>query len=74
MKFFYLASEYVDKRYGNKFYARAQNLAITLTHAYDTALEKYDVIVMPTLPRKPHKLPDRSSTVKGTFIIHIAKS
>ena len=66
MNYFCLVSEYLNKRYGNKFYARAQNVAITLTRAYDVVFDTYDVILMPTLPHKPPKLPVKSATVTGT--------
>jgi amidase len=33
-----------------RYYAMAQNLVPTLRKAYDDALERYDVLVMPTLP------------------------
>ncbi len=33
-----------------RFYAMAQNLVPALRQAYDDALERYDVLVMPTLP------------------------
>lgn len=60
MKYLCLYCEYVNKRYGNKFYARSQNMSILLSRAYDAALQTYDVLVMPTLPYKAPKLPNKS--------------
>jgi len=53
------------QNYGSMYYGRAQNLNMKLTAAYDKALEKYDVLVMPTLPYKPPELPKKGSTVTG---------
>lgn len=39
----------LETTYG-RYYAMAQNLAVRLRRAYDTALADYDVLVMPTLP------------------------
>ena len=71
MKYLCLLGEYVHKRYGNKFYARCQNMSILLARAYDEALEKYDVIVMPTLPYKAPKLPDKSFTLTGIITLSL---
>lgn len=53
----------MSRNYGNKFYAKCQNLILDLTRAYDAALEKYDVIVMPTLPYKPPKVPSKDASL-----------
>ena len=67
MKYVSLCGEYINKNYGNKFYAKCQNLVILLKRAYDVALEQYDVIVMPTLPSKAPKLPEKSWSLSGIF-------
>lgn len=43
--------------YHNRFYAVAQNLGRKLKEAYDEALQKYDLLVMPTLPLKATLIP-----------------
>ncbi|CAH1781249.1 unnamed protein product, partial [Owenia fusiformis] len=53
-----LWGEYTKRNYQSKHYGKAQNLTIALTAAYDKAFQKYDVIVMPTLPFKAPKFPD----------------
>jgi len=63
MKLICLLGAHVRKNYGNKFYARGQNLNIKLTKAYDEALDKYDVLIMPTLPYKAPLLPKKDSTL-----------
>ena len=65
MKYLYLFGEYISKNYGNKFYGKCQNLTILLTRAYDEALAKYDVLIMPTLPFIAPKLPVKNDSVKG---------
>ena len=69
VKYTSLYGEYVYRNYGNKFYAKSQNLVILLKRAYDMALEKYDVLVMPTLPSKAPKLPEKSMPLSGNFHI-----
>jgi amidase len=48
-----------------RYYAKAQNLARRLTAAYDEALARYDLLLMPTLPIKatPIPPPDAPRTV-----------
>ncbi|OZF32566.1 amidase [Rhodococcus sp. 14-2483-1-2] len=43
---------------GSAIYGKARNLVPTARAAYDTALEAYDVLVMPTLPYTATELPD----------------
>jgi amidase len=53
-----LFGQYALNKYRGHFYAKAQNLARKLTAAYDAALSKYDLLLMPTLPLRATKLPD----------------
>ncbi|KAK7488434.1 hypothetical protein BaRGS_00020408, partial [Batillaria attramentaria] len=59
VKFHALYSEYMTQLYGraNKFYAKANNLKMELTRQYDAALQKFDVLVMPTMPFVAPKIP-----------------
>ncbi len=52
-----LAGQYMQKRYHGRYYAKAQNLARSLSAAYDAALEECDLLVMPTLPFMAPKIP-----------------
>ncbi len=52
LKFVTLLGQYLQDRYHGRYYAKAQNLARTLTQAYDTALQTVDLLVMPTTPMK----------------------
>jgi amidase len=57
VKLVLLAGRYAIDRYQGKHYAMAQNLAYELRAAYDEALARYDVLVMPTLPLQATLLP-----------------
>jgi amidase len=57
VKLVILAGQYLQDAYQGRYYAKAQNLARTLTAAYDAALRDVDVLVMPTIPLKATRLP-----------------
>ncbi|KAK6184624.1 hypothetical protein SNE40_007061 [Patella caerulea] len=67
VKLFCLIGEYMNKMYGNKFYAKGQNLSRVLTHAYDKVLEEYDVLILPTTPHTASKLPPGDCAVAEYF-------
>ena len=52
-----LLGQYMQDAYQGRYYARAQNLARTLTAAYDEALQSVDLLVMPTTPMKATLIP-----------------
>ncbi len=52
-----LLGQYMQERYHGRYYAKAQNLARTLTAAYDDALRTVDLLVMPTTPMKATRIP-----------------
>jgi len=52
-----LTGQYMEDHYHGRYYAKAQNLGGTLRAAYDEALERYDVLIMPTTPMKATKIP-----------------
>src|ERR1700724_2402741 len=57
LKITMLIGQYFTKHYRGHFYAKAQNLNRKLRAAYDAALAKYDLLLMPTLPMKATPLP-----------------
>jgi len=57
VKLVVLLGQYMQDRYHGRYYAKAQNLARTLTKAYDDALQSVDLLVMPTLPMKATRIP-----------------
>lgn len=52
-----LIGHYAGKRYGHRFYAKAHNINRQLRAAYDGALERFDLLLMPTTPVAASKLP-----------------
>ncbi|RPH58505.1 MAG: amidase, partial [Burkholderiales bacterium] len=57
LKISMFVGEYFIRHYRGHFYAKAQNLARALRQAYDEALSRYDLLLMPTLPMKATPLP-----------------
>ena len=52
-----LLGQTMTTRYRGHFYAKAQNLVRKLRQAYDDALSRYDLLLMPTLPMTATPLP-----------------
>jgi amidase len=48
---------YIKKYFGTRYYGKAMNITRRLTAAYDEVLNKYDLLLMPTLPMKPTPIP-----------------
>ncbi|MDA0260598.1 MAG: amidase [Proteobacteria bacterium] len=57
-----LMGHHVHSAYGGRYYAKAQNLARKLRAAYDAAFDSCDLVVMPTVPVRPRRLPDADAT------------
>lgn len=57
VKLVMLVGAYMTRKYNGRYYGKAQNMRYRLVQAYDDALAKYDVLVMPTLPMRASKLP-----------------
>ncbi len=51
------------KKHRGYHYAKAQNLSRLLRAAYDGALSRYDLLLMPTLPMKATKLPGINASI-----------
>jgi amidase len=62
-----LAGDYFASTYSGQFYAKAQNLVRRLKRAYETALDDFDLLLMPTVPLKAPKLPPRDADAT-TFV------
>jgi amidase len=57
LKISMFVGHYFIKHYRGHYYAKAQNLARKLKAAYDAALSKYDLLLLPTLPVKATPIP-----------------
>ena len=57
LKISMFVGEYMQKQYRGHYYAKAQNLSRLLRQAYDDALSRYDLLLMPTTPMKAQPLP-----------------
>ena len=57
VKLVLFVGEYMQRSYHGRYYAKAQNLRRVLRQAYDDALSRYDILIMPTTPMKPQALP-----------------
>ena len=67
-KFIRLITKYLQEDYNNIFYGKAQNLGRVLCKAYDEALQKYDVLILPTLPKKASVFPQENPPLEGLII------
>ncbi len=59
-----MAGEYLMRDYRGHFYAKAQNLSRVLAKAYDDALQKYDLLLLPTHPMKATPIPPPNAPIK----------
>ncbi len=62
VKLVMLSGRYMQDTYHGRYYAKAQNLARSLTAAYDTALSSVDLLVMPTAPMKATVIPSADAS------------
>jgi amidase len=64
LKLTMVLGQYFIEYYRGHYYAKAQNQSRRLRDAYDAALGKYDLLVMPTLPLTATPLPKKGSPVQ----------
>ena len=60
-----LIAKYLHEDYNGTFYGKAQNLGRALCNTYDEALKKYDVLILPTIPKKVPVFPQENPPFKG---------
>ncbi|HWD06354.1 MAG TPA: amidase [Amycolatopsis sp.] len=63
VKLLVLSGRHALQRGYGSHYAMARNLEASLTAAYDEALARFDVLVMPTMPMRPTVIPDPDAPV-----------
>jgi len=54
-------SEITKEEYGGKYYRKALSAKKIIEKEFENAFKKFDVIVMPTIPKLPHKIGDKLS-------------
>lgn len=54
-----LMGQYMEDQYHGRYYAKGQNLGWKLRNAYDARLQEYDLLLMPTLPMKATRIPEK---------------
>jgi amidase len=59
-----LLGQYMLRQHRGRFYAKAQNLVRRLRRAYDEALQRYDLLLMPTLPLVATPLPEENAPIE----------
>nr|WP_306419519.1 amidase [Zongyanglinia marina] len=55
--------EFFQEQYRGRFYGKAQNLMRKVNEKYAAALQQYDVLLMPTVPMKPQKIPTADCSI-----------
>ena len=68
-KFVRLIAKYWHEYNNSTFYGKAQNLARLLCKAYDKALQKYDVLIRPTIPKKAPVFPQENPPLEGQVLV-----
>ena len=57
-----ILSKYTLHKYGGHYYGKAQNLRRRLRAAYDAALAKYDLLLLPTTVMKATPIPGKNAS------------
>ncbi|EOY9199550.1 MULTISPECIES: amidase [Serratia] len=63
LKLCMMVGQFGLERYNGRYYAKAQNIARRAVAAYDRALSRYDLLVLPTVPITAPALPDRDCSI-----------
>ncbi len=63
LKISMFVGEYMQQHYRGQYQAKAQNLSRKLKQAYNLVFEKYDVLLMPTLPITAQPIPAQDASL-----------
>ena len=55
--------EFFQEQYRGRFYGKAQNLMRKVNRIYSGVLERYDLLLMPTVPMKPRQIPPADCSI-----------
>ena len=64
-KLAFMLGSYLLSEYNGIFYSKSQNLGRELRKAYDKVFEVYDVLIMPTVPKKAVTFPSSDPSLEG---------
>jgi amidase len=67
VKLVLMLGEYMHLNYHGRYHSKAQNLRVLVRKAYDEALQKFDVLAMPTIPFTATPIPPLDAPL-GTII------
>src|SRR5437016_11538545 len=68
VKLVLMLGEYMHRHYHGRYHSKAQNLRVLLRRAYDEALQKVDVLAMPTIPFTATPIPPADAPL-GALIV-----
>jgi amidase len=60
-----LTSEYLRRHHGFRYVAKSMSLIRTVRAAYDEALSRFDLLLMPTTPMKAPRLPPADASIEA---------
>jgi amidase len=63
LKVLMLAAEFMSTTYSGHFYGKSQNLMRWMRDEYDAALKRYELLIMPTTPQTPTRLPREGASI-----------
>ncbi len=63
MKICMMVGQWGLSHYRGRYYAKSQNIALSIKPAYDALLSKYDILLMPTLPITAQPLPGKDASI-----------
>ncbi len=55
--------EFFQEQYRGRFYGKAHNLMRKVNRIYSDVLERYDLLLMPTVPMKPREIPPADCSI-----------
>jgi amidase len=67
LKVLMLVAEFATATYGLHFYGKSQNLIRRMRKEYDEAFRRYDLLLMPTTPQAPPRLPPENAGIEEVW-------
>jgi amidase len=67
LKVVMLAAEHLSRTYAGRFYGKSQNLIRKMRGLYNEAFERVDLLLMPTTPQLPTRLPHAGAEIEEVW-------